>query len=61
MTRIDGRAPGELRAVTFERAFTDTAPGSVLASFGRTRVLCTASLTEGVQRLHAILKACDVS
>jgi len=48
MTRIDGRAPGELRAVTFERAFTDTAPGSVLASFGRTRVLCTATYLDGV-------------
>ncbi len=48
MPRNDGRAPGELRAVAFQRAFTDTAPGSVLASFGRTRVLCTATFLDGV-------------
>jgi len=48
MTRRDGRQPLDLRPVSFERAFTDTAPGSVLTSFGRTRVLCTATLTDGV-------------
>jgi ribonuclease PH len=48
MTRRDGRQPPDLRPVSFERAFTDTAPGSVLTAFGRTRVLCTATLTDGV-------------
>ncbi|MED6334784.1 MAG: ribonuclease PH [Planctomycetota bacterium] len=48
MTRIDGREAGDLREVTFQRHFTETAPGSVLASFGRTRVLCTASYHDGV-------------
>jgi ribonuclease PH len=47
VTRKDGRAPGDLRPVSFQRGFTE-APGSVLAAFGRTRVLCTATLTDGV-------------
>jgi ribonuclease PH len=47
-TRADGRAPGDLRPITFQRGFTENAPGSVLASFGRTRVLCTAMYTDGV-------------
>jgi ribonuclease PH len=46
--RIDGRALDELRPVRFERDFTVFAPGSVLVSMGRTRVLCTASLEERV-------------
>ena len=46
--RVDGRAAGELRPVSFQRRFTEHAPGSVLASFGRTRVLCTAMVTDGV-------------
>ena len=48
MVRIDGRAAGDLREVSFQRHFTDTAPGSVVASFGRTRVLCTATYLDGV-------------
>ena len=46
--RPDGRQPNELRPMTFERDFTDMSAGSVLVSFGRTRVLCTASVEEGV-------------
>ena len=46
--RPDGRAPDELRDITFERDFTDAASGSVLVTAGRTKVLCTASLEEGV-------------
>ena len=42
--RHDGREPDELRPVTFTRDFTELAMGSVLVEFGRTRVLCTASL-----------------
>jgi ribonuclease PH len=42
MNRVDGRAPDQLRPVTFRRKFTANAAGSVLVEFGRTRVLCTA-------------------
>ena len=49
-TRVDGREPDELRPITFERDFTEMADGSVLVSFGRTRVLCTASVDEDVPR-----------
>jgi ribonuclease PH len=50
MPRPDGRAADELRPITFERDFTEMAPGSVLVSFGRTRVLCTASVQEDIPR-----------
>jgi ribonuclease PH len=50
MTRIDGRAPDEMRVITFERDYTEMAAGSVLVSFGKTRVLCTASIDENVPR-----------
>src|ERR1700678_1980358 len=46
--RPSGREPGELRAVSFERGYTSHAEGSVLVGFGATRVLCTASIEEGV-------------
>jgi|SRR5680860_679668 len=46
--RNDGREPDELRPVTFTRDFTEFAMGSVLVEFGRTRVLCTASVDEHV-------------
>jgi ribonuclease PH len=50
MTRPDGREADELRPVTFERDYTDMAAGSCLVSFGRTRVLCTASVNDDVPR-----------
>jgi ribonuclease PH len=50
MTRPDGRQPNELRPLTFERDFTEMSAGSVLVSFGKTRVLCTASVDEDVPR-----------
>jgi ribonuclease PH len=50
MSRVDGRAADQLRPVTFQRGWSDHAEGSVLVSFGRTRVLCTASATQGVPR-----------
>jgi ribonuclease PH len=50
MARPDGRAPDELRPCSFERDFTEMAAGSCLVSFGRTRVLCTASIDEDVPR-----------
>ena len=46
--RPSGRAADELRAVTFERGYTRHAEGSVLVAFGGTRVLCTASIEDGV-------------
>ena len=46
--RPSGRAPDELRAVSFQRGFTRHAEGSVLVEFGGTRVLCTASIEDGV-------------
>ncbi|MGN6314286.1 MAG: ribonuclease PH [Rhodanobacteraceae bacterium] len=46
--RPSGRAPDQLRAVTIQRHFTRHAEGSVLVSFGDTRVLCTASVEERV-------------
>jgi ribonuclease PH len=50
MTRIDGRTPEQLRPVRITREWLDHAEGSVLVEFGRTRVLCAASVTEGVPR-----------
>ena len=46
--RPSGRAPDELRTLSFERGYTTHAEGSVLVGFGATRVLCTASVEEGV-------------
>jgi ribonuclease PH len=50
MPRPDGRAADELRPISFERDFTEMADGSCLVSFGRTRVLCTASVDDDVPR-----------
>jgi ribonuclease PH len=50
MSRIDGRSPDELRPVTITRNWLDHAEGSVLVEFGKTRVLCAASVTQGVPR-----------
>ena len=49
--RPSGRRPDQMRDVSFELGFTKQAAGSVLASFGDTRVLCTASISEGVPGL----------
>ncbi len=46
--RHDGREPDQLRDVTFTRDFTELALGSVLVEFGRTRMLCTASVEDRV-------------
>jgi ribonuclease PH len=50
MTRTDGRQADQLREVTFQRGWLEQAEGSTLVTFGRTRVLCTASFTAGVPR-----------
>ena len=49
-TRHDGRTPDQTREVRITRNWLDHAEGSVLVEFGRTRVLCAASFTEGVPR-----------
>ncbi|MDT5266622.1 MAG: ribonuclease [Mycobacterium sp.] len=48
--REDGRLDDELRPVTITRGFTSHPAGSVLVEFGQTRVMCAASVTEGVPR-----------
>ncbi|HHQ14188.1 MAG TPA: ribonuclease PH, partial [Chromatiales bacterium] len=48
--RPSGRQPDEMRRVSFERNFTCHAEGSVLVSFGNTKVLCTASVEEQIPR-----------
>ncbi|MDQ0009737.1 ribonuclease PH [Luteibacter jiangsuensis] len=47
-SRPSGRAADQLRAVSIERHYTRHAEGSVLVSFGDTKVLCTASVEERV-------------
>ena len=48
MTRPSRREPDHLRPIAIERGFTRHAEGSVLIAFGDTRVICTASVEEGV-------------
>ncbi|MBW3592409.1 MAG: ribonuclease PH [Actinobacteria bacterium] len=50
MPRPDGRRPNELRALAIVPDFLEQAHGSALISFGRTRVLCTATVENGVPR-----------
>jgi ribonuclease PH len=50
MTRPSGRRADQLREVSIVRKFTRHAEGSVLVSFGDTRVICTASVEPGVPR-----------
>src|SRR5258705_8397072 len=50
MARPDGRTPEQLRPVKLIRNWSLHREGSVLVEFGNTRVLCTASVTEGVPR-----------
>lgn len=50
MQRPSGRAPEQLRDISITRQFTRHAEGSVLVTFGDTRVICTASVEKGVPR-----------
>jgi ribonuclease PH len=50
MTRPDGRAADQLRPITITRNWQAYAEGSALIEFGDTRVLCAASVTQGVPR-----------
>jgi ribonuclease PH len=49
-SRPDGRSADQLRDITITRGWLDHAEGSVLVEFGRTRVLCAASVQEDVPR-----------
>ena len=46
--RHDGRAPDQMRQVSIERNYIKTSAGSALVSFGETRVICTANLSDRV-------------
>jgi len=50
MQRPSGRQPNQLRDISITRNFTRHAEGSVLVAFGDTRVICTASVEQGVPR-----------
>lgn len=50
MTRPDGRPPGALRPIAYELGYQEWAAGSVLFSMGRTRVLCSASVSDDAPR-----------
>jgi len=50
MTRPSGRRPDQLRELTIDPDYLEQASGSALISFGKTKVLCTASLEDGVPR-----------
>lgn len=50
MQRPSGRSPAQLRDISITRNFTCHAEGSVLVCFGDTRVICTASVEQGVPR-----------
>jgi ribonuclease PH len=50
MTRPSGRRPEQLRQVKITRDYTCHAEGSVLIEFGKTKVICTASVVPGVPR-----------
>lgn len=50
MSRPSGRMPDQLREISLTRNYTCHAEGSVLVCFGATRVICTASVEEGVPR-----------
>lgn len=50
MARSDGRNDDQLRDITLTRGFQVWPAGSVLVEFGKTRVLCAASVTDGVPR-----------
>ena len=47
-SRFDGRSPNQLRPITFEAGIAPHATGSVLVSFGATRVICAATIEPGV-------------
>ncbi len=53
MSRIDGRAPHQIRPVKITRGYLEFAEGSCLCEFGKTRIICTASVAEERPRFVA--------
>ena len=53
MKRIDGRGPAQMRGISIVPGFIENAEGSVLMETGKTRVICTASVEDGVPRFLA--------
>ena len=53
MARVDGRAPDEVRPVTMTPGFMPNAEGSCLIEMGNTKVICTATVEDGVPRWMA--------
>ena len=53
MARSDGRQDDELRDIRITRGFQEWPAGSVLVEFGKTKVLCAASVNDGVPRWRA--------
>lgn len=51
--RVDGRGPDELRPVSLTPGFMPNAEGSCLVEFGDTKVICTATVEDGVPRWMA--------
>src|SRR6201991_2905186 len=49
-SRSYDRAPADIRPITIDPGFVESATGSALISVGRTRVICTASVSEQVPR-----------
>jgi ribonuclease PH len=50
VSRADGRSPDQIRPLSLDTGFLEQPHGAVLFSQGKTRVLCTASIQEGVPR-----------
>src|SRR2546430_15375087 len=50
MQRRDGRAPDQIRPISFERGIAPNASGSVLVAMGNTRVICGVMIEETVPR-----------
>jgi len=48
LVRADGRAPGEMRSLQIVPGYVSSAEGSALIQLGETRVVCTASVEDGV-------------
>lgn len=57
--RPAGRSNNQVRPVTLTRNYTKHAEGSVLVEFGDTKVLCTASIEEGVPRFLKVRARLD--
>ena len=55
-TRNDGRAVTDLREIKITRKWLDHAEGSVLVEFGKTRVLCVASFSPGVESRNLVAR-----